>query len=133
MIYIDDSNLIQRAVDSDQAFHVDVRATNIKSVFLNGEQIRDAFYVDLEKGFLIRIKTDIECRPVVISGELAHEILFGDVNPSGKLPFVIPYKEKDLPIVNWDTSYQWYDYYHGYAKLETLRLAGCRHCNGENR
>ena len=79
MIYIDDSNLIQRAVDSDQAFHVDVRTTNIKSVFLNGEQIRDAFYVDLEKGFLIRIKTDIECRPVVISSELAHEILFGDV------------------------------------------------------
>ena len=79
MIYIDDSNLIQRAVDSDQAFHVDVRATNTKSVFLNGEQIRDAFYVDLEKGFLIRIKTDIECRPVMISGELAHEILFGDV------------------------------------------------------
>lgn len=79
MIYIDDSNLIQRAVDSGQAFHVDVHATNIKSVFLNGEQIRDAFYVDLEKGFLIRIKTDIECRPVVISGELAHEILFGDV------------------------------------------------------
>ena len=35
--------------------------------------------MDLEKGFLIRIKTDIECRPVVISGELAHEILFGDV------------------------------------------------------
>lgn len=79
MIYIDDSNLIQRAVDSDQAFHVDVRTTNIKSVFLNGEQIRDAFYVDLEKGFLIRIKTDIECRPVVINSELAHEVLFGDV------------------------------------------------------
>ncbi|TCB50963.1 hypothetical protein E0H80_06235 [Acinetobacter sp. ANC 4779] len=79
MIYIDDSKLIQRAVDSDQAFHVDVRATDIESVFLNGEQIRDAFYVDLEKGFLIRIKTDIECRPVMISGELAHEILFGDV------------------------------------------------------
>ena len=79
MIYLDGSNLVQRAVDSDKAFHVDVRATNIKSVFLNGERIRDAFYVDLEKGFLIRIKTDIECRPVLIGGELAHEILFGDV------------------------------------------------------
>ena len=31
MIYIDDSNLIQRAVDSDQAFHVDVRAININA------------------------------------------------------------------------------------------------------
>lgn len=79
MIYIDNSNLIQRAVDSDHAFHVGVRATNIESVFLDGEEIRDAFYADLEKGFLIRIKTDIECRPLVINGELAHEILFGDV------------------------------------------------------
>ena len=56
--------------------------------------------------------------PGMEGGTAIGEILFGDVNPSGKLPFVIPYKEKDLPIVNWDTSYQWYDYYHGYAKLE---------------
>lgn len=79
MIYLDDSKLMQRAVDSDQAFHVDVRATNIKAVYLDGERIRDAIYVDLEKGFLIRIKTDIECKPVSINGDLAHEILFGVV------------------------------------------------------
>ena len=41
-----------------------------------------------------------------------------DVNPGGKLPFVIPKKESDLPQVVWDTTSQWYDYYHGYAKLE---------------
>lgn len=46
------------------------------------------------------------------------EIIFGDVNPSGKLPFVIPCNEKDLPSINWDTETQYYDYYHGYAKLE---------------
>lgn len=79
MIYLDDSKLIQRAADSDQAFHVDVRAANIKAVYLDGERIRDAFYVDLEKGFLIRIKTDIECKAVLINGDLAHEILFGVV------------------------------------------------------
>ena len=79
MIYLDDSKLMQRAADSDQAFHVDVRATNIKAVYLDGEHIRDAFYVDVEKGFLIRIKTDIECKPVSINGDLAHEILFGVV------------------------------------------------------
>lgn len=56
--------------------------------------------------------------PGMEGGRAIGEILFGDVNPSGKLPFVIPYKESDLPMVNWDTSYQWYDYYHGYAKLE---------------
>lgn len=51
-------------------------------------------------------------------GKAIAEILFGDVNPSGKLPFVTPVKETDLPQVEWDTTSQWYDYYHGYAKLE---------------
>ncbi len=56
--------------------------------------------------------------PGMEGGNAIAEILFGEVNPSGKLPFVIPMKETDLPQVNWDTDYQFYDYYHGYAKLE---------------
>jgi beta-glucosidase len=51
-------------------------------------------------------------------GAAIAQILFGDVNPSGKLPYVQPLHETDLPQVNWDTTNQWYDYYHGYAKLE---------------
>jgi beta-glucosidase len=51
-------------------------------------------------------------------GTALAEILFGDTNPSGKLPFVLPYKESDLPQVNWNTTNQWYAYYHGYAKLD---------------
>ena len=31
---------------------------------------------------------------------------------------MVAYRESDLPPVNWDTTNQWYDYYHGYAKLE---------------
>ena len=56
--------------------------------------------------------------PGMEGGTAIAEILFGDVNPSGKLPFVIPKKESDLPQVDWDTTSQHYDYYHGYAKLE---------------
>lgn len=56
-------------------------------------------------------------------GNAVAEILFGDVNPSGKLPFVVPYKESDLPQVNWDTDSQWYNYYHGYTKLEKEGVA----------
>lgn len=56
--------------------------------------------------------------PGMEGGTAIAEILFGDVNPSGKLPYVIPYKESDLPQVNWDTESQFYDYYHGYTKLE---------------
>jgi beta-glucosidase len=51
-------------------------------------------------------------------GTAIGQILFGDINPSGKLPFVQPVSEADLPQINWNTTNQWYDYYHGYAKLE---------------
>lgn len=51
-------------------------------------------------------------------GRALAEIIFGDENPSGKLPFVIPEKESDLPQVKWDTASQYYGYYHGYTNLE---------------
>ena len=50
-------------------------------------------------------------------GTALAEILFGDVNPSGKLPFVLPKQAEDLPPVNWDGDEQWYGYYHGYTLL----------------
>jgi beta-glucosidase len=51
-------------------------------------------------------------------GTAIAQILFGEVNPSAKLPFVLPYKESDLPQVKWMHEGQFYDYYHGYAKLD---------------
>ena len=51
-------------------------------------------------------------------GTALAEILFGDVNPSGKLPFVLPKQAEDLPPVNWDGDEQWYGYYHGYTLLD---------------
>ena len=51
-------------------------------------------------------------------GTALAQILFGDVNPSGKLPFVVPKEESDLPTVKWVTENQYYEYYHGYTKLE---------------
>ena len=56
--------------------------------------------------------------PGMEGGNVIADILFGDVNPSGKLPYVVVKDENDLPYVNWDTPYQHYDYYHGYTKLE---------------
>lgn len=51
-------------------------------------------------------------------GTALGEVLFGKVNPGGKLPFVIPEKEDDLPKIDWDASEQTYEYYHGYTLLD---------------
>jgi beta-glucosidase len=56
--------------------------------------------------------------PGVKGGLATTRVLFGEVNPSGKIPFVIPFKESDLPQVNWLADEQVYGYYHGYAKLD---------------
>ncbi|HUM84421.1 MAG TPA: glycoside hydrolase family 3 C-terminal domain-containing protein [Lachnospiraceae bacterium] len=56
--------------------------------------------------------------PGMEGGTALGRILFGDVNPSGKIPFVIPVNESDLPSVNWDAEEIRYDYYHGYEKLD---------------
>lgn len=56
--------------------------------------------------------------PGMEGGTALAEILYGDVNPSGKLPFVVPYSESDLPYVDWEATDQYYEYYHGYTRLE---------------
>ncbi|MEH7419280.1 glycoside hydrolase family 3 C-terminal domain-containing protein [Neobacillus drentensis] len=56
--------------------------------------------------------------PGMEGGTAIAEILFGDINPSGKIPYVVPKRESDLPKITWDTDSQYYDYYHGYTKLE---------------
>jgi beta-glucosidase len=56
--------------------------------------------------------------PGMKGGLATTRVLFGDVNPSGKIPFVIPCRESDLPQVDWLADEQVYGYYHGYAKLD---------------
>ena len=51
-------------------------------------------------------------------GNLLARVLFGDVNPSGKLPFTIPTDPSHLhPFDNKAQSVQ-YGFYHGYRKLD---------------
>lgn len=56
--------------------------------------------------------------PGMEGGTALAEIIYGDVNPSGKLPYVVPFKEEDLPHVDWEAEDQYYEYYHGYTRLE---------------
>lgn len=48
-------------------------------------------------------------------GNALASILFGDVNPSGKLPFTVPKLESDLPPFNSFDENVTYGYYHGYT------------------
>ena len=56
--------------------------------------------------------------PGMEGGNALAEIIFGDVNPSGKLPYVVPVSEADLPEVDWEAYDQYYEYYHGYTRLD---------------
>lgn len=60
--------------------------------------------------------------PGMEGGNALGELLFGKINPSGKLPFVIPQKEEDLPDIQWNTRQQRYGYDHGYTLLQKKRV-----------
>jgi beta-glucosidase len=51
-------------------------------------------------------------------GNALARILFGDVNPSGKLPFTIPQDQSHLPYFSNTDAEITYDLYHGYTLLE---------------
>ncbi len=56
--------------------------------------------------------------PGMEGGHALADILLGKVNPSGKLPFVIPKDAKHLPFFDKNATQIEYDLWHGYRKLE---------------
>lgn len=52
------------------------------------------------------------------AGTALSRILFGDVNPSGKLPFTIPASADQLPYFSSTDQEMSYDLYHGYTLLD---------------
>jgi beta-glucosidase len=56
--------------------------------------------------------------PGMEGGHALADVLLGRVNPSGKLPFVIPQRAQDLPFFDKDATEIEYDLWHGYRKLE---------------
>ena len=51
-------------------------------------------------------------------GNVLADILFGDVNPSGKLPYTVAYREEDYPFFDPDCTEITYAYDHGYVKMD---------------
>ena len=61
--------------------------------------------------------------PGMEGGHALANILFGDVNPSGKLPFTIPANDKQLPDFDRWAATAHYDYFHGYTLIDKLEQA----------
>ena len=51
-------------------------------------------------------------------GRALANVLSGAVNPSGRLPFVIPHDESHLPFFDRNAKAITYDYWHGQWKLD---------------
>ena len=85
---------------------------NVVVVLIGGNMIRINEWKDDVPSILMAYYPGME------GGTAISEVLFGDVNPSGKLPFVVVKDDNDLPQVKWISDQQVYDYYHGYAKLD---------------
>jgi beta-glucosidase len=87
------------------------------AVLIGGNTIALELWEDSVKAILMAYYPGME------GGTALARILFGEVNPGGKLPFVLPARETDLPAVDWDAETQHYGYYHGYALLEKKGIA----------
>lgn len=55
--------------------------------------------------------------PGMEGGHALADILFGKASPCGKLPFVIPRREEDLPSIDWNAKKQTYQGLVGYRYL----------------
>src|SRR5262245_39457566 len=58
-----------------------------------------------------------------LGGEALADILFGDVNPSGRLPLSFPRRESDLPPFDNRNLTVRYGYLHGYRWLDRRGIA----------
>src|SRR5262249_52068122 len=56
-------------------------------------------------------------------GQAIADVLFGDVNPSGKLPVTFPVREADLPPFDNHSTQPPYGYFHGYRWVDRLGIA----------
>ena len=86
--------------------------SNTTAVIMGGNVIRMHEWKDSVSSILMAYYPGME------GGNAIADIIFGKVNPSGKLPFAIGEKDSDYPEVDWISLEQHYGYYNGYRKLE---------------
>ncbi|MBD3352487.1 MAG: glycosyl hydrolase [Candidatus Lokiarchaeota archaeon] len=95
-------------------------------LILSISQINKNCIVVLQGGSAIMMENWNKKVPAIImswysgmeGGNALADIIFGNVNPCAKLPFVIPKSEKDLPYFDKSAKSIEYGYYHGYRLLD---------------
>jgi len=85
---------------------------NVVVVYVGGSAIDMSPWEDKVNAILFSWYSGME------GGNSLAKILYGDVNPSGKLPFTIAKNQYDYPYFNPYTDSITYEYYHGYTLFE---------------
>ena len=85
---------------------------NVVVVYVGGSAINMSKWIDKIPAILFSWYSGME------GGNALAKILYGDVNPSGKLPFTIAKNDKDYPYFNPFTDTITYGYYHGYTLFD---------------
>jgi beta-glucosidase len=102
-----------RLLDADVDLIRTIAAANPKTV------------VVLQAGSAVVVSEWIDSVPAVVqawyggsrAGEGLADVMFGDVNPSARLPFTVPVDEADLPEFDRDATHFRYDRWHGWWHL----------------
>jgi beta-glucosidase len=89
---------------------------NIAVVLVGGSAITMEDWKSKAKAILVSWYSGME------GGNALANILFGKVNPSGKLPFTIPKDPNQLPFFDKNANEIEYGYYHGYTLFEKQNL-----------
>ncbi len=99
--------------------------------------IHPAVVVVLEGGAAILTDWESEIESLLFAfypgaqgGHALADLVFGDVAPSGRLPFSIPERESDLPLFDNVSPVVTYGFFHGYRHLGHEGLTA-RHAFGE--
>lgn len=105
-------NLDLHEEDIDLIKHVGTHTENQNVILIGGNTLLMNKWENFAKTVIMAFYPGME------GGQALYEILYGETNPSGKLPYVVPFEGSDLPQVDWHAKDQYYEYYHGYTRLE---------------
>jgi beta-glucosidase len=113
LITVGDRKTLVLSAEQEQLIH-DVAAHNARTiVVLEGSS---AIVVE---GWLAEVQAVLMAwYPGLEGGNAIANVLFGDVNPSGKLPVTFPVSESQLPPFDNVSTDVTYEYFHGYRHVD---------------